>query len=201
MSAETANPVGRPRSFDKEQALDAAMHVFWTYGYEGASLTALTEAMGINRPSLYATFGDKKSLFSKILDRYTEGPISYVVNALAQPTARAFAEDLLMGAADSATGADTPHSCLFLQSVSTPDPEADSIQQEVIRRRNIGNKLILQRLTRAKREGDLPADCNPADLGRLIISVMRGLAVLAADGASRAELHRVVHTALSVWPK
>ena len=80
---------GRPRSFDKERALDAALRVFWEKGYEGASLSDLTEAMGINRPSAYAAFGDKEALFRQVLERYENGPLAYMTAALNEPTARA----------------------------------------------------------------------------------------------------------------
>src|ERR1700733_15772686 len=106
---------GRPRSFDREQALDAAMRVFWKQGYEGASLADLTAAMGINRPSLYAAFGDKEALFRKVLDRYNSGPAAYVCDALNQPTARRAIERLLQGAADLATGSGHRPGCLFVQ--------------------------------------------------------------------------------------
>ena len=86
---KTARALGRPRSFETGKALDAAMKVFWCKGYEGASLSDLTRAMGINRPSLYAAFGDKESLFRKVLDRYDSGPAAYVREALNRPTARA----------------------------------------------------------------------------------------------------------------
>jgi AcrR family transcriptional regulator len=75
-------PMGRPRAFDIEKALDQALQVFWHKGYEGASLSDLTAAMGINRPSLYAAFGNKEELFRKALERYIEGPASYVEHAL-----------------------------------------------------------------------------------------------------------------------
>src|ERR1700730_17340156 len=93
-------PTGRPRSFDLDKALDAAMQVFWRKGYEGASLSDLTQAMGINRPSLYAAFGDKETLFRKAPERYPDGPAAYVREALKQPTARAVTQPLLRGAAD-----------------------------------------------------------------------------------------------------
>ena len=98
-----SRPNGRPRSFDFDDALDAAMQVFWRKGYEGASLSDLTQAMGINRPSLYAAFGNKNTLFRKALDRYAEGPAAYVAEALKQPTARAVTQKLLHGAADLLT--------------------------------------------------------------------------------------------------
>ena len=66
--------LGRPREFDTDTALDLALHVFWRKGYEGASMTDLTEAMGITTPSLSAAFGNKEDLFRKALDRYVDGP-------------------------------------------------------------------------------------------------------------------------------
>src|SRR5947209_16697338 len=105
-------PAGRPRSFDLDKALDAALQVFWRKGYEGASLSDLTQAMGINRPSLYAAFGDKEMLFRKALDRYASGPAAYVSEALKEPTARAAIERLLREAADSLTNPHNPPGCL-----------------------------------------------------------------------------------------
>ena len=89
--------LGRPRAFDTEKALDRALKVFWAKGYEGASLSDLTEAMGINRPSLYAAFGNKEELFRKVVDRYVEGPTNYITEALKAPTAREVAERILRG--------------------------------------------------------------------------------------------------------
>src|ERR1700687_480877 len=108
-------PTGRPRSFDLGKALDAGMLVFWRKGYEGASLSDLTRAMGINRPSLYAAFGDKEALFRKALDRYDEGPAAYVREALKQPTVRAVTEQLLRGAAKLSTDPHHPPGCLMVQ--------------------------------------------------------------------------------------
>src|SRR2546422_11461457 len=97
---KSAQPMGRPRAFDVEKALDLALRVFWEKGYEGTALSDLTEAMGINRPSLYAAFGNKEALFRKALDRYADGPASYVREALNEPTARAVVERLLRATAD-----------------------------------------------------------------------------------------------------
>src|SRR5207244_10784430 len=97
-NAETAMPKGRPREFDTEKALDAALLLFWRHGYEGTSLAALTDAMGINTPSLYAAFGNKEELFRRALDRYLQKPASYLPTALQEPTARRAAEKLFRGA-------------------------------------------------------------------------------------------------------
>src|SRR5438067_5604399 len=108
-------PVGRPRSFDIDKALDRALQVFWHKGYEGTTLSDLTQAMGINRPSLYAAFGNKEALFRKALDRYGEGPAAYVRAALEEPTARAVAERLLLGTVEGLTDPGHPTGCLMVQ--------------------------------------------------------------------------------------
>ncbi|MBI1853639.1 MAG: TetR/AcrR family transcriptional regulator [Planctomycetes bacterium] len=193
-------PVGRPRAFDIEQALDRALRVFWRQGYEGASLSDLTRAMGINRPSLYAAFGNKEALFRKALDRYRDGPAAYVRRALEEPTARAVVERLLLGAVDLLTDSDHPPGCLVVQGALTCGSAADPIRLELSSRRLAAEARIRQRLKRASSEGDLPADANPADLARFVATVMHGMAVQAADGARRAELIRVAKTALRAWP-
>src|SRR4051794_9404549 len=109
---ETLCPRGRPREFCVEEALAAALRVFWTKGYEGTSLTDLTDAMGITRPSLYAAFGNKEALFRKALDLYQREKLEYVGRALVQPTARAVAEVILRGAVDNACSPQEPHGCL-----------------------------------------------------------------------------------------
>src|SRR5215469_7573792 len=107
---------GRPREFDADEALAAALRVFWTRGYEGASLTDLTEAMGISRPSLYACFGNKEALFRQALDLYEREKLAYVGAALEAPTAREVAERLLLGGLDIQTSRTEPKGCLSVIS-------------------------------------------------------------------------------------
>jgi len=198
---KTARALGRPRSFETGKALDAAMKVFWCKGYEGASLSDLTKAMGINRPSLYAAFGDKESLFRKVLDRYDSGPAGYVREALNQPTARAVVERLLEGAAELGTASSNPRGCLFVQSALACGDKAEGIRNDLILRRDAGEKAVRLRLKRAQAEGDLAHDANPADLARYVVTVIQGIAVQAASGAARPELRRVIQTALRSWPQ
>jgi AcrR family transcriptional regulator len=174
--------------------------VFWCKGYEGASLPELTRAMGINRPSLYAAFGNKEALFRKVIDRYIEGPAAYVREALKEPTARAVAERLLAGSLDLLGDPHNPRGCLMVQAALACGDAADSIRQELARRRAAGEAAIRQRFERARAEGDLPADADAADLSRYLATVMRGMAVEAAGGASREELRRVAEMALRAWP-
>jgi AcrR family transcriptional regulator len=193
-------PGGRPRAFDLDRALDRALQVFWRQGYEGASLSDLTKAMGINRPSLYAAFGNKENLFRKALDRYAEGPAACTRAALDEPTARAVVERLLHGVVDLLTDPCTPQGCLAVQGALACGDAADAIRQELISRRAAGEAALRQRLERAQADGDLPAEANASDLARYVTTVAQGMAVQAAGGASRQDLRRVVDMALRAWP-
>src|SRR5439155_19000007 len=128
-------PRGRPREFDAEKALDAALLLFWRHGYEGTSLAALTDCMGINMPSLYAAFGNKEKLFKKALDRYIQKPASYLPTALKEPTARRAAEKLLSGAIKMVMNPLHPDGCLLVQGALASGPAAESIRMELTLRR------------------------------------------------------------------
>jgi AcrR family transcriptional regulator len=193
-------PVGRPRAFDIDKALDGALKVFWRKGYEGASLPDLTEAMGINRPSLYAAFGNKEALFRKAIDRYINSNACHVREALAEPTARAVVERLLRASIDLVTDSRNPRGCFLVQSALACGDTADAIRREMIKRRAAGEADLRERFERALSEGDLPSGVDPADLARYVATVLHGMAVQAAGGASRDELRRVAAMALRAWP-
>ena len=197
---QSASTVGRPRAFDVDEALDQALKVFWRRGYEGASLPDLTRAMGINRPSLYAAFGNKEALFRKALDRYNDGPAAYVREALEEPTARAVVEALLRGAVEQLSSPRHPQGCLMVQGALSCGTTADPIRRELAARRAAVEAAIRRRFKRAISDGDLPADTAAGDLARYVSTVMYGMAVRAAGGASRKELLRVEKMALRAWP-
>src|SRR5262249_50662394 len=128
-------PRGRPREFDIEKALDQALLLFWRHGYEGTSLAALTAAMQINTPSLYAAFGSKEKLFRKALERYLQSPASYLPKALQEPTARQALEKLFRGAIGMVMNPRHPDGCLLVHGALATGPEAASIRKELNKRR------------------------------------------------------------------
>ena len=191
---------GRPREFDADLALDRALEVFWRKGYEGTSISELTDAMGINRPSLYAAFGNKEELFRKALDRYTQGPAASAYEALDEPTARAAAERLLRGAADALTDPHKPHGCLGVLGALSCGDAAASIREEVCSRRAAWQAALQRRFERARKDGDLPEDADSADLAQYVATVAQGMAVQAVGGATRKQLRKVADLALRAWP-
>jgi AcrR family transcriptional regulator len=198
---ETAKvKMGRPRSFCEETALEAAMRVFWEKGYEGTSLADLTDAMGINRASLYATFGDKEALFRKALVRYEEGPAAYLKAALEEPTARRVIETLLNGAANLLGNPLNPRGCLATQGALATGLDAQPVKTVLTKWRKSGEKEIQKRLKRAKLEGDLPEDVPTRDLAQYLSAVMYGLQIMSANGDSKADLMRVVAMMLKTLP-
>jgi AcrR family transcriptional regulator len=200
MSTHTAAKMGRPRGFTEDAALDAAMRVFWEKGYEGATLADLTEAMGINRSSLYASFGDKEALFRMAIARYAEGPAAYLKRALQEPTVRSVVEALLRGALELLTDPSHPRGCLSVQGALACGSDAEPVKQAMIEWRKRGEFELQKRLQRARTEEDLTKDVNPGDLARYISTMLTGLGVQAANGSTRAEMTRVVDLALRSMP-
>jgi AcrR family transcriptional regulator len=195
-----AAPRGRPREFCTEAALAAALRVFWSKGYEGASLTDLTEAMGVTRPSLYAAFGNKESLFRKALDLYEREKLARMYTALDAPTARGVVERMLTAALEVQTGAESPGGCLNVISSLACGAESEGVKAEVIARRASSEAALTERFERAKAQGDLPASVDPAGLVRYLIAVIQGMAVQAGSGVPRECLERLVSTTLELWP-
>jgi AcrR family transcriptional regulator len=191
---------GRPREFCVDHALAQALRVFWEKGYEGTSLNDLTEAMGITRPSLYAAFGNKESLFRKALDLYETEKLAYIQSALAQPTARKVAEVMLRGSVDNVTSNKEPHGCLGVITSVACGPESQSVREEVLQRSALGKAALVDRFKKAKDEGDLPADVEPEGLMRVLIAMLQGISVQATQGATREELDQLVESGLAMWP-
>ena len=191
---------GRPREFCVDAALAAALRVFWSKGYEGASLSDLTEAMGVTRPSLYAAFGNKEALFRKALDLYEREKLAFIREAMEAPTARGVAERFLRNALEVQTSSSGPRGCLNVISSVACGAEADSIRAEVIARRASSEAAMYRRFEQAQADGDLPVGMEPAALARYLVAVMQGMAVQAGSGVPRENLEQLVETTLALWP-
>ncbi|MBC8988569.1 MULTISPECIES: TetR/AcrR family transcriptional regulator [Micromonospora] len=193
----TSTP-GRPRAFDEQTVLDRAAEVFWRHGYEGASLSSLTSAMGINRPSLYATFGSKEELFRRAFARYHETNLANARAALEQPTAYAAVESFLRASADALTADDHPAGCLSIQGGLSCSPENTRISEMLAAGRAATETALEERLSRAAKEGDLPEGVDSRALARFVMALSEGHAVHAAAGASREDLQASVDVAMRV---
>ena len=168
---------------------------------EGASLTDLTQAMGINRPSLYAAFGSKEKLFRQAIGRYLDGPACHVREALEEPTAKTVVQHLLRGSIALVTNRKNPRGCFIVQGALACGAEGEAVRREMVRRRAAGEVALRKRFERAIEEGDLPARASAADLARYITTLTQGIAVQAASGATADELEAVAKLALAAWPK
>ncbi|MFI5931994.1 TetR/AcrR family transcriptional regulator [Actinoplanes sp. NPDC051494] len=184
---------GRPRAFDEDTVLDRATEVFWRHGYDGASLTALTAAMGINRPSLYATFGSKEQLFQRVLARYHDKRIAEVRAALDRPTTYAAIEAFLRSSAAGLTAATHPPGCLTIQGGLACAPENAAITEVLAAARAATEDALEQRLSRAD---DLPGGMDARALARFAMALSAGHAVHAASGATCDDLQASVDIAL-----
>lgn len=182
-----------------DDALASALRVFWTKGYESASLTDLTEAMGITRPSLYAAFGNKESLFRKALDLYEREKLAYVGEALKAPTSRQVAERLLRGALAMQTSEHDPKGCMRVIG-AVMCPEAESIRADLMERRKSSQDALCARLEQAKADGDLPAGCDVDGLCSYLGAILQGMSIQAGSGASKHQLEALVDTSLAMWP-
>jgi AcrR family transcriptional regulator len=197
---ETARKTGRPRTFDADTALDQALKVFWEKGYEGSSLPELTEAMGMNRPSLYAVFGNKENLFRLAMARYGALHDPILDAALAAHTARGVVEQFLCGNADAMTAEAMPHGCLLINGALACSDDALPLRKSAIERLGTGEVRLAERFERALAEADLPRDVSASQMARYVTTISNGMAVQAGAGATRAQLQDVVDLVLRSWP-
>jgi AcrR family transcriptional regulator len=190
---------GRPRSFDREEALEQAMEVFWNKGFEGASISDLTAAMGINPPSLYAAFGDKEKLFLEALDRYNarRGEICPYGNEV---TARGAVEKLLLYMADELTSSAHPRGCMMMMAAATSASASSELQAVLAQKRAAGRASLKARIERGIREGDVLHGTDAGALADFYSTIITGMSMLARDGTARKRLLATVENAMRLFP-
>ncbi|TGS47590.1 TetR/AcrR family transcriptional regulator [Mesorhizobium sp. M00.F.Ca.ET.151.01.1.1] len=191
---------GRPRTFDRNAALRRAMDVFWAKGYEGASISDLTAAMGINSPSLYAAYGSKETLFLEAADFYSRVEGADIWLALDEAvTARQAIENFLRRTADAYSQTDRPQGCLITLGALHQDSTRGAICDDLRRRRAENHSALLKRLERGVAEGELPASFDSNAAATFFATVQHGMSIQARDGASRAALLATVAGAMAAW--
>jgi AcrR family transcriptional regulator len=191
---------GRPREFDRDAALEAAMLLFWRKGFAATSMNDLCDAMGVRSPSLYAAFGSKEELYLEAMEHYvqTQGA---VWNKLAEgETGRAGVENLLIAGSEILPKSrPTPAGCMAMLA-AVGDEWPASVVRVVRKVRLAVLDLLRARLETAMAEGELPASADIDGLSRFYLGVFQGMAIQARDGATKAELRGVVEAAMAAWP-
>jgi len=191
--------MGRPREFDINTAIKTATELFWRKGYEGTSLTDLTDAMGITAPSFYFAFGNKEKLFRVVIQQYYEKQLELLESALREPTVRGVAEKFLYGYADVLTGSSHAPGCLALNS-SLPCAKDDKVRAWLTKLRGELIVRFRKRIAKARGTTDLPVNADPDVLARYIAVIAWGLAVEAQSGAKRKDLYSAIAAGLAAWP-
>lgn len=191
---------GRPRSFDRDAALQQAMLAFWHHGYEATSISDLTRVMGITAPSLYAAFGDKRTLFLEAARRYAGSPEALQQALDGAPTARAAVEAMVMRAVEGFTRPGFPAGCLLASATASVSAEAADVKAAITDMRRETRERIAARIVRDVATGALPQDTRAQTLADLTVALIQGLSVLARDGVSRQDLLAVVTVSMQRWP-
>ncbi|MEU7562054.1 TetR/AcrR family transcriptional regulator [Streptomyces eurythermus] len=190
---------GRPRSFDRATALEKALLAFWQHGYEATSVSDLTRVMGIGAPSLYAAFGDKRSLFDEVVRVYSGTHGAFGARALEEePTAREGIARMLREAAAEYTDRSHPQGCMIIHAaINCTNPEVEALLRD---RRNANIAAIESRIRADIAAGLLPAGTDAAALARHTGAVIQGMSQQARDGARREELEALAEIAMAIWP-
>lgn len=192
---------GRPRSFDRDTALEKALRAFWEHGYETTSIADLTRAMGIAAPSLYAAFGDKKTLFEEVVEVYVRRYGGFIGRALAEEsTARSAVGRVLREAAVEYTEPGRPPGCLVINAAVNAAPASAEVTEALRGMREENVHALTSRIRAGVEAGELPEETDAAALARFVGAVLQGMSQQARDGAGREELEAVAAIAMRAWP-
>ncbi|WP_274631323.1 TetR/AcrR family transcriptional regulator [Arvimicrobium flavum] len=196
-----SSPIGRPRGFDRDAALLAAMRTFWKQGYEGTSIQDLVTAMGVNKPSLYSTFGCKEEVFREAVELYDRLEGRATTQSLAEAaTAREAVETMLRANARAYAVSKGPRGCMIVLSSLLGAPENEGVRAFLAKNRLDGEMALRARLARGVAEGDLGPSADLDSLASFYTTVLEGLSIQARDGASEQKLNMVINVAMLAWP-
>jgi AcrR family transcriptional regulator len=193
---------GRPREFDRDEALERAMLLFWSHGYEATPISALTQAMGITPPALYSAFGDKKRLFLEAVGRYQQGMGRLARKALTEEaTAQAAIRSLLLGAIKTFADPTKPKGCLVVLGATNCTSESADIVQALAEQRRAAENFVRARIAAGQKAGELSDSADVDALSGMVTATVYGLAIKAQDGAPAARLRAIVEQLMKMWPR
>lgn len=191
--------VGRPRSFDKEEALKKAMHVFWEKGYEGTSMADLIESIGMKAPSLYAAFGNKDAIFKEVVQKYLPIVVNGQLATLNNTSDIVEAvQNTLKECVRLFTSPDNPHTCLIMTAAINASPEHQDHVVSLRAMREDYRNAWAQRFERAEQERQLTGQLSPQQLADFYVTLIQGMSLRAKDGANKQDLTRTAEIALQI---
>lgn len=191
---------GRPRAFDRDEALRRAMEVFWEHGYEATSMSHLTAAMGISSPSLYAAFGSKEELFREAVAYYNDTLGATAAAELRErPTAREAISAVLRHHAVVFCDPDNPRGCMIVLAATTSGDDTRSVHEYLAQWRMALETDFRERVERGIAEGDVPAGADAAAIAAFYNTVNHGMAIQARDGADVKKLSSIAEGAIAAW--
>lgn len=191
---------GRPRNFDKDEAIKIALDLFRKKGFDNTSISDLTEAMHLNKPSLYAAFGNKEALFSEVLKAYISGPASYFFEVFNETTTKDLVRSLLTKSIEILFYSDYPHGCLIVMSTASEELQKAGIQQTLVTSLMEHQHKLVERFERDRANGELKKEVDPKRLALYVVTLHKGLSLQAINGSSKEEMLALVEQVIELWP-
>lgn len=191
---------GRPRNFDKDEAFKIALDLFRSKGFDNTSIGDLTEALHVNKPSLYAAFGNKEEFFSEILKAYISGPASYFFEVFNEMTTKALVRSLLTKSIEILFYSETPNGCLIVMSTASKELQKVGIQQSLVASLKEHQHKLIERFERAKAAGELKKEVDPVRLALYVVTIHKGLSLQAINGSSKEEMLALTEQVIELWP-
>jgi len=191
---------GRPRKFDKEVALEIALDLFRRKGFDNTSLEDLTSALNVNKPSLYAAFGNKEQLFQEVLEAYISGPTAYFYEVLNERSSKEVVRKLLTRSIELLFYNESPYGCLIVMSTASEELRKTGIQQKLVSALKEHQQKLAECFEQAKIKGELEKTADPKQLAMYVVTLHKGLSLQAINDSTKQELLALVDQVVELWP-
>lgn len=193
-------PRGRPRNFNKDEALKMALDLFRRKGFDNTSLDDLTTVLNVKKPSLYAAFGNKEQLFLEVLHAYTSGPTAYFHAVFDEPTTQSLVRTLLVKSIELLFYNESPAGCLVVMSTASVALQKAGIQQKLVAGLQQHQQKLIARFEQAKADGELKPTVDSQRLALYVVTLHKGLSLQAINGSSKQDMLQLVEQVIELWP-